>query len=74
MLHISGFLTLRLSVCVSVCVSVNKVSKKILNQSTSFLVESFPCVPGRKPFDFEKKSPQGKGGGGGSKFGPNDMR
>ncbi len=58
MLCMTGFLTLRLSVCVfvclSVCVPVNKISKKILNLSTPFFCGSLPCDPGGKPFDFEK--------------------
>ena len=33
-----------LSLCVSVCVSVNKISQKRFNQSTSFLVGVFPLI------------------------------
>ena len=44
-----GFLTLRL--CVSLCVSVDKISQKVFNQSTSFffffLVGAFPVTQGR---------------------------
>ncbi len=68
-----GFL--RLSVYVSVCVSVNKISQKMLNLSTPFLVEAFPVTQGGKPFNFEKKSLWCKGGGvcvWRAKFGPND--
>ncbi len=36
------------SVCLSgVCVSVDKISQKVLNQSTSFLVAAFPVTQGR---------------------------
>ncbi len=59
MLHMAGFLTLRLSVCscVCMCVSVSKISQKILNRSTSFLAllcatahQSYCCHTGvRRP-------------------------
>ncbi len=76
MLCIAGFLTLRLFVCVclSVCVSVNKISKKILNQSTSFLVEAFSVTQGGNHSIFKKKCPGVMVGVGESKFGPNNKR
>ncbi len=52
-----GFL---LCVCLSVCVSVTKISKKILNRPTIF-GGGLPSDPGRKPFDFEKNRPRVKG-------------
>ncbi len=43
----AGFLTLCLSVCVSVFVPVDKISLKVINRSTSFLVGAFPVTQGR---------------------------
>ena len=48
---VSYFAFVRLSVCV--CVSVEKISQKVFNQSTSFLVEA--CDPRKKRLDFENK-------------------
>ncbi len=48
--------------CVCLSMSVNKISKKILNriQPIYFIFgESLPCDPGRKPLDFEKKNALG---------------
>ncbi len=53
----AGFLTLRLSVCVP----VNQISKKILNRSTSFLVEAFPVTQGGNHSIFKKIPPGVKG-------------
>ncbi len=52
-----GFLTF-----VSVCLSVCKMSKNLLNRSTSFFGGGLRSDAGMEPFDFEKKSPRGKGG------------
>ena len=53
-------------VCVSLCVSVNKISKKN-NEPINFIFGGgLPSDPDRKPFDFEKNRPGGKGGPGGA--------
>ncbi len=70
----AGFLTLHLSVCLSVCVSEDKIFQKVYNQSHSFFVGAVPVTQGVNL----SKSPRGMGGpgvecgGGSSKFGPND--
>ncbi len=65
----AGFHTLRLTVCVS----MDKIPEKLINQSNLF-----SCDPGRKPFNFKKNCCRVRGGGGwkggGAKFGPNDKR
>ncbi len=68
------------TVCVSVFVSVDKISPKILNRATSFLVEVLPLTQGGN-HSILKKITMGYGwvcvcggGGMGSKFGPNDKR
>ncbi len=48
--------------CVSVCVSVDKISQKILNPSTLWRSSLWPT---EETIRFWKKSPQGKGGCGG---------
>ncbi len=58
---------------VCVCVSVTKISQKILNRSTSFLVEAFPVTQGGNHSILEK-SPPGVTVGVGVKFDPNDKR
>ena len=76
MLCMVGFLTLCLSclfVSVCVCVRYQNISKNIESINFNF-GGSLPSDPGRNPFNFEKKLPQGKGGCGGSKFGLNEKR
>ena len=55
-----GFL---LCVCLSVCLSVGKISKKILNGSTSFLLEAFPLIQGGNHSILKKKRPGVRVGG-----------
>ncbi len=78
MLCMAGFLTFfTLSLlCVCMCVSVNKISQKILNESTSILAEAFPVTQEGKQSILKKKSPGARVGvfGGGGGFGPNDKR
>ncbi len=69
MLRMAGFLTLHLSVSVS----VDKISQKVFNQSTSFLVGAFPVNQGGNHSILKKKSPWGKGGHGRSKFDPKEI-
>ncbi len=45
------------------CLSVDKISQKVLKQSTSFLVGAFPVIQGGN------HSPRGKGGSGGGGVG-----
>ncbi len=40
-----GDARVRMCRCVYVCVSVNKISQKVFNQSTSFLVGAFTLTP-----------------------------
>ncbi len=82
----AGFLTLRWIISVCLClsgvfVSVTKISKKILNRPTSYLVEAFPLTQGGNHSILKKNHPREKGcvrvcvvcvWGGRSKFGPND--
>ncbi len=78
MLCMAGFLTLRLSMCLSVSVSVNKISYKNIESIYFIFGGSLPCHPGRKLFDFAKKKKKkkkgkgvwGGGGGGRVKFWP----
>ena len=42
----AGFIVMLMCICVSVCVSVNKISQKLFNQATSFLVGAFPLTQG----------------------------
>ncbi len=44
--HVRLCVCLCVCVCVSVCVAVNKISQKVFNQSTSFLVGAFPLTQG----------------------------
>ncbi len=44
---VSYFAFVRLCICVCVCLSVDKISQKVFNQSTSFLVGAFPVTQGR---------------------------
>ena len=68
-LCMAGFLILRLCVCVS----VNKISQKVLNRSTLFLVEVFPLTQKGNRLILKKIAP-GKGWvcvcGGGGKIWP----
>ena len=57
MLCMPGFLTLRLSVGLYVCVSVNKISPKILNRSTSFVVDVLPVTQGGNHSILKKNYP-----------------
>ena len=45
---VSYFAFVHPSVCLSVCVFVYKISQKVFNQSTLFLVEAFPVTQERK--------------------------
>ncbi len=55
MLRMAGFPTLHLSVCLSVCVSMDKISQNIFNQSTLFLEGAFPVTQGGGNLSILKK-------------------
>ncbi len=78
MLRMAGFLTLHLSVSVTVymcvCVSVTKISQKNIESIKFIFGGSLPSDPERKPIDFEKNLPGVRVGVGGLKYGPNDKR
>ena len=66
MFCMAGFLTLRLSVCLSisrlsVC-PLTKYFKNILKRTTSILVEAFRVTQGGKRSILKKKAHRGKGG------------
>ncbi len=57
MLCMAGFLTSRLCVCLSVCVSVNKISKKNIEPINSIFVEAFPVTQGGNHSILKKIAP-----------------
>ena len=53
MLRMAGFITLH----ISVCLSVDKISQKVFNQSTLFLVGAFPVTQGGNHSILKKIAP-----------------